>query len=292
MKKVYSGIAAVGFLVSGMAWAQSAQQIAATKSLTAPAQQVIARLGQLNRIPDGEWRVHPGDLPHGESLNLDDSTWPIAKPGSDYSDDAVWFRQWIEIPKSLHGYDLTGANVWFQFQARTTGREAVTEIVYVNGARIALGESLERLELVHGAKPGERILVAVKLLGTSLNKRYQSTLLAVDFAPGRPSPQELDEEFLSAAILIPSISTQSAADLATLEKAIGQVDIAALDAGDQQKFDDSLKASQASLQAAAAPAATGAPCISPATRTSMPHGCGRGAKPSMSSSAPSLPRCN
>ncbi len=248
MKKVYCGIAAVGFLLSGMAWAQSAQQIAATKSLPTPAQQVITRLGQLNRIPDGEWRVHPGDLPHGESLNLDDSAWPIAKPGSEYSDDAVWFCQWIEIPKNLHGYDLTGANVWFQFQARTTGREAVTEIVYVNGARIALGESLERLELVHGAKPGERILVAVKLLGTSLDKRYQSTLLAVDFAPGRPSPQELDEEFLSAAILIPSISTQSAADLATLEKAIGQVDIGALDAGDQQKFDDSLKASQATLQ--------------------------------------------
>ena len=97
--------------------AQSAQQIAATKSLTAPAQQVITRLGQLNRIPDGQWRVHPGDLPHGESQNLDDSAWPIAKPGSEYSDDAVWFRQWIEIPKNLHGYDLTGANVWFQFQA-------------------------------------------------------------------------------------------------------------------------------------------------------------------------------
>ena len=248
MKKVCCGIAAVGFLLSGTVWAQSAQQIA-TQSLPAPAQQVITRLGQLNRIPDGEWRVHPGDLPHGESPNLDDSAWPIAKPGSEYSDDAVWFRQWIEIPKNLHGYDLTGANVWFQFQARTTGREAVTEIVYVNGARIALGESLERLELVHGAKPSERILVAVKLLGTSLNKRYQGTLLAVDFAPGRPSPQDLDEEFLSAAILIPSISTQPAADKATLEKAIAQVDIAALDQGDQQKFDDSLRASQATLQA-------------------------------------------
>ena len=110
------------------------QQIAATKSLPAAAQQVIARLGELNRIPDGEWRVHPGDLPHGESLDLDDSAWPIAKPGSEYSDDAVWFRQWIEIPKNLHGYDLTGAKIWFQFQARTTGREAVTEIVYLNGA--------------------------------------------------------------------------------------------------------------------------------------------------------------
>jgi alpha-mannosidase len=253
MKKGFCGIAAVGFLLTGMALAQSAQQIAATKSLPAPAQQVIERLGQLNRIPDGEWRVHPGDLPHGESLNLDDSAWPTAKPGSEYSDDAVWFRQWIEIPKNLHGYDLTGANIWFQFQARTTGREAVTEIVYFNGRRVALGESLERLELVDDAKPGERILIAVKLLGTSLNKRYTGTLLAVDFASGRPNPQELHDEFLSAAILIPSISSQSAADHVTLEKAIGQVDIAVLDAntdaGSQQKFDDSLRASQATLQA-------------------------------------------
>ena len=96
--------------------------------------------------------------------------------------------------------------------------------------RIALGESLEQLEMVHEAKPGERILIAVKLLGTSLNKRYTGTLLAVEFASGRPNPQELHDEFLSAAILIPSISKQSAADQATLEKAIGQVDIAALDA--------------------------------------------------------------
>jgi alpha-mannosidase len=259
MMKSFRGIVAVGFLLSGMAWAQSPQQIA-TQSLPAPAQQVIERLGQLNRIPDGEWRVHPGDLPHGESLNLDDSAWPTVKPGNEYSDDAIWFRQWIEIPKSLHGYDLTGAKIWFQFQARTTGREAVTEIVYVNGARVALGESLEKLELVPDAKPGERILIAVKLLGTSLNKRYQSALLAVDFAPGRPNPQELHDEFLSAAILIPSISHQIAADQATLEKAIEQVDVAALNAntdanidanigaGNQQKFDDSLRAAQATLQ--------------------------------------------
>ena len=91
MMKSFRGIAAVGFLLSGMAWAQSPQQIA-TQSLPAPAQQVIERLGQLNRIPDGEWRVHPGDLPHGESPDLDDSAWPTVKPGNEYSDDAIWFR--------------------------------------------------------------------------------------------------------------------------------------------------------------------------------------------------------
>ena len=247
MKKILYATAIAGLFLLETGWAQSAQQLAA-RSLPTPAQQTIERLSELNRIPAGPWRVHPGDLPHGESLNLNDSTWPVAKANSEYSDDAIWFRQWIEIPKDLHGYDLTGAQVWFQFQAHTTGRESVTEIVYFNGRRVALGENLEKLELVDQAKAGERILVAVKLLGTSLDKRYQGTLLTVKFAQGRPDPQELSEEFLSAAVLIPSISKDRDSDEGTLEKAIGQVDIAALDAGNQAKFDASLRTSEATLE--------------------------------------------
>ncbi len=147
----------LGILFSGIAPAQSAQQIGtAAKWLPQPTQQVIERLGELNRIPDGEWRVHPGDLPHGESPDLDDSAWPIAKPGSEYSEDAVWFRQWIDIPQNLHGYDLTGARIWFQFQARTGGHDIVTQIVYFNGRRVALGESLEQIVLADQAKPEKR----------------------------------------------------------------------------------------------------------------------------------------
>ncbi len=242
-------VATIGFLLSSTAWAQSSPQIdAATKWLPAQALQVIAKLGELNRIPDGQWRVHPGDLPHGENPNLDDSAWPIAKPGSEYSEDAVWFRQWIEIPKNLNGYDLTGARVWLRFQARTVGRDAVTEILYFNGRRVALGDNLEQLVLIDKAKPGDRVLVAAKLLATSINKRFQGSTVSVDFAPGRPNPQDLHDEFLAAALLTPSLSKDVPADEATLEKAIEEVDIAALDSGNQQQFDDSLRASVKSLQ--------------------------------------------
>ena len=88
MKNVFCGIALAGFLYSGIAGAQSAQQIA-TQSLPAPAQQVIERLGQLNRIPDGQWRVHPGDIPHGESSDLDDSGWAAVKPGDEGGTDEI-----------------------------------------------------------------------------------------------------------------------------------------------------------------------------------------------------------
>jgi alpha-mannosidase len=217
--------------------------------LPEPAQHVIARLGELNRLPDGQWRVHPGDLPHGESPDLDDSSWPLAKPGTEYSEDAVWFRQWIEIPQNLHGYDLTGTQIWFQCQARTGGHDLVTQVVYFNGRRVALGESLEQIVLADQAKPGEKILVAVKLLATSFRKQFRGATLTIDFAPGRPSPQDLSEEFLSAAILIPSLSKDVATDKSTLENAIGQVNAGALDSGNQQQFDDSLRASEKSLAA-------------------------------------------
>ena len=54
----------------------------------------------------------------------------IASPATSTPTTRPGFGPWIEIPKNLHGYDLSGARIWFQFQARTAGREAVTEIVY------------------------------------------------------------------------------------------------------------------------------------------------------------------
>src|SRR5580693_2663354 len=127
----------------GSGWAQSAEQLQTMmKTLPEPAQQVIDRLGQLNRLAAGGWRVHPGDFPHGESPELDDSAWPVAALNGEFSSGAVWFRQRLQVPKTLHGYDLTGAKIWFSFQSRTTGRDQVTEIVYLDGRRVAMGEGL------------------------------------------------------------------------------------------------------------------------------------------------------
>ncbi|MGB7189128.1 MAG: hypothetical protein WBD10_03250, partial [Acidobacteriaceae bacterium] len=37
----------------------------AAKSLSPAGQQVIQRLGALNTLPPGEWRMHTGNVPHG-----------------------------------------------------------------------------------------------------------------------------------------------------------------------------------------------------------------------------------
>ena len=240
-------LVAFGMLCRISASAQSEDQATAiVKSLDGTSKTVVQRLSQLDRLPAEEWRFHAGDLAHGESPEFDDSSWKSVKPRMDASQDAVWFRRWIEVPQSLHGYDLTGARIWFSFQANVDG--PLPEIIYFNGRRVALGDDLEPIVLFDKAKPGDKVLVAVKLLHTVENKIFVGTELKIDFAEDRPNPEDLRLEILSAALLIPSLSKDVPADTATLEKATASVDLSALDGKDGAKFDASLKSAQATLE--------------------------------------------
>jgi len=215
-------------------------------SLSGATQSVIGRLSELNLLPADEWRIHIGDLTHGESVDLDDSSWPQVKAGYKGTQDAVWFRRWIEVPKDLHGYDLSGSRIWFQLSAYANG--PMPEIIYFNGRRVALGDDLEPIVLFDKAKPGEKVLVAVKFLHTVDDKTFGGAELKINFSETRPSPEDLRLEILSAAILVPSLSKNVAADTATLEKAAGSVDVAALDARNQTQFDASLKQAQSAVE--------------------------------------------
>ena len=233
--------------VCGTLMAQSPSQAAQiARELSAPSQAVVARLSELNRLPAEEWRFHAGDIAHGESANLDDSSWELLKPGKQVSEDAGWFRRWIEVPQTLHGYSLSGARIWFHFSANANG--PMPQIIYFNGRRVALGDDLEPIVLFDNAKPGEKVLVAVKLLHTVDKKTYGGTTLKIDFAENRPNPEDFREEVLSAALLIPSLSNESNGVLQKLETAVQKVDLKALDAEDQPKFDASLKGAQDGLE--------------------------------------------
>ena len=83
------------------------------------------------------------------------------------------------------------------------------------------------------AKPGDKVLIAVKLLATVDKKQFTRAAMKIDFAASRPNPEDVRTEFLSAALLVPSFQRIHAADQATLNKAIAAVDLKALDAGDQ-----------------------------------------------------------
>jgi len=219
----------------------------ATALLPAPSQTVVNRLLSLSQLPAGTWKMHEGDLPHGEAVSLDESGWQDAKVGTHYATGAMWFRQTVELPPTINGYDLTGARIWFQFHANANG--AVPEILYFNGRRVALGEDLEPEVLFDDARAGDKVVVAVKLLESDDVKVFRGATLRVDFPENRPNPQDLAEEFLSAAFLLPSLAPGDSAKTDILYGAIAAVDLGALDAHDAAKFDASLQAAQKQLEA-------------------------------------------
>ncbi|NYF78896.1 alpha-mannosidase [Granulicella arctica] len=208
---------------------------------------VLDRLKSLQTLPSGSWRFHEGDVPHGELPSLDDSSWQEVQPKSEAGKEAVWYRRTVEIPKTLHGYDLTGAEVSFRFRANANG--PMPEIIYFNGRRVALGDDLEQVQLFSDAKPGEKVLVAVKLLPTVDVKRFDGVDMKISFTAKRPNPEDLRTEFVSAGAMVPSLAPGSEADRKILTKAVGEVDLKALDAANQAKFDASLRQAQTTLSA-------------------------------------------
>jgi alpha-mannosidase len=249
---------AVSPLFAGRATAQTAAQaaqIAAT--LPAESRAVIERLSSLRELPDGAWKLHAGDLAHGEAVNLDESGWQPIATGAKAPKEAVWFRQTYQIPATLNGYDLSGARIWFQFHAYANG--PMPEILFFNGRRVAMGDDLEPVVLFDNAKPGDKVTVAVKLLHTVDDKNFRGATLKIDFAENRPNPEDLREEFLSAALLLPSLAPGDTGKMDTLNAAIRAVDIAALDHAEsvssitqsesQFEFDTSLKAVHVRLEA-------------------------------------------
>ena len=210
---------------------------AALQALSSQSRTVIERLSKLGELSVQGWRYHVGDVDNGGSQTLDDSSWPVIQlPSRTQTTDVVWLRKKIVVPNSVDGYDLTGTRLWIQGMGSNT-----TVSVFFNGERVASGESMEPLVLFSSAKPGDSVMLAFRLEASSRPKNLPAIQVHIDFAPKRPNPQDAYAEFITAALLIPDLSNNVSADTATLDKAVREVDISALDANDQQKFDDSLR---------------------------------------------------
>src|ERR1700735_4139137 len=245
----FSGVAIFAFLLPFAlpARAQSAEESArAASSLSSPSQAAIQRLSALDALPAEAWKTHEGDLAHGEALDLDDSSWPTVHANAEAGTNAVWYRRSISVPPTLKGYDLTGSRIWFSFHASANG--PMPEIIYLNGRRVAMGDDLEPIVLFDHARPGDQVLVAVKLLPTVDKKVFGGTEQKIEFSESRPNPRDLRIEFLASAILLPSLSGNVSADVAALENAIGAVNLKALDAADQPAFDTSLRRARELLE--------------------------------------------
>ncbi len=238
-------------LTCTLALAQSFTPIREQKNLSPAAIAKLHTLEMFNSLPVGEWRFHAGDIPHGESPSLDDSGWPLVKPRAKAPQDAVWYRRVIEIPKTLNGYDITGSRIWFQFHANANG--PMPEIIYFNGRRVALGDDLEPIVLFEPAKPGDKVLVAVKLLHTVDEKTFAGVNLKIEPNPNatgpsaRPNPENIRIQCITAANILPALPTPRKDLLPKVEEAVAAIDLKALDSGNQSAFDASLNKAQSIL---------------------------------------------
>jgi alpha-mannosidase len=243
-------LASSSLLLPTLLPAQSFTPVRELKNLSPAALAKLHTLETLKDLPAGQWRFHAGDLPHGESVTLDDSAWPLVAPDSNAPKDAVWYRRTIEVPKTLNGYDITGARVWFQFHADANG--PMPQIIYFNGRRVALGDDLEPIILFEPAKPGDKVLVAVKLLHTVDDKQFSGVTLRIEPSAdatenARPNPDDLRIQCIAAANLLPALPTPRKDLLPTVEAAIAAIDMNALASANQSAFDASLRKAQAIL---------------------------------------------
>ena len=125
-------------------------------------------------------------------------------PGEKAPTDAVWFRQTFEVPETLHGYDLTGARIWFQFHADANG--PMPEILYFNGRRVAMGDDLEPIVLFDDARPGTRPWLPSSCSQQWTQKSSTAPRCVSSLPRTGPIPTICAQEFLSASVLLPSLA--------------------------------------------------------------------------------------
>jgi alpha-mannosidase len=232
-------------LTAFIALSQSYLECQQPKPISLPVDAVTTQLWRLTQLEATEWHYHLGDVPHGEAITLDDSGWTTVKSKTQAPEAAVWYRRWIVVPRELNGYDLTGGRLWFRFVA--SGNGPIPEIIYFNGRRVAMGEDLEPIILVDPIHPGDKVLVAVKLLQTVDKKHFDDAVVRIDFPTSRPSPLDLLREIEIAASLAPSLEAKKQSVDRAVTNAAQAVDLAALAAGKQNEFDASLNKAHALL---------------------------------------------
>ena len=209
-------LAGMLFMVRPAAGQQGMQVPQPGSNLSPASRAVIDRLASLGELPAGTWKMHAGDLTHGEAVNLDESGWQAMALGAKAPTDAVWFRQTFQVPDTLHGYDLTGARIWFQFHADANG--PMPEILYFNGRRVAMGDDLEPIVLFDDARPGDKVVVAVKLLATVDTKEFRGATLRIEFAENRPNPEDLARSFCPPRCCFPRLRPATASKIGHVEQ--------------------------------------------------------------------------
>ncbi len=213
-----------------------------------PYQSELSRLHAMFAETLTDWQAHPDNLPHGEDPGLSDAGWEPVRVSTPWGSGPAWFRRWVEIPQSMGGYSIRGARLRLDLRASADGSSQVR--VFFNGALVemASNETQQPILLTERAEPGQKILVAVNVPAATGPARIENAELLVDYPAGRPDPALLYEEIRSGYALIQALSTGQPERAKQLEDAVHAINFSSLEHGDQQGFENSIRASEEKLQ--------------------------------------------
>jgi alpha-mannosidase len=220
-----------------------------------PYKPVLDRLQSITVIPLPSWQAHAADLAHGEDPALSTSDWQEVKLKQDWQ-GSRWLRQTFEVPAQLNGYSLQGARI--ALDLHVSSDDAIQVSVFANGSMVARTDEDGQvpITLIENAQPGQKLALAVRVLDSGgggccggNSSRIEHAELRIEPPANRPDPALMRLEILSAEPLIAAYPDGKAERERELDSAVKAIDLAALDKGDQQAFDASLRDAQSKLDA-------------------------------------------
>jgi alpha-mannosidase len=217
------------------------------------AENVAQRLGQLRQILGlalTDWRWKAGDIAGAEQPGFDDSSWGVASPEISWGpqNSIAWFRKEVVIPDNIGGFDVSGSPVTLLL-----GVDDDAE-VYVNGTlRQKFHWDQGRVALTQSARPGEKLLVAVRgFNGAGQGRLFNAELRAESLAAVRRDVGAYlgDLEFAQAALAQIVVGGEELRE--AIASSVAAVNLDALSRGDRPAFLASLQAARTPLQPIAA----------------------------------------
>ncbi len=221
-----------------------------------PYKPVLDRLESIATIQLNDWRGHSIDLPHGEDPATNPSDWEPVQAKKDWSPASRWLRTSVALPEKLNGYAIQDSRVKLDLDVESN--QEINVSIFVNGNMVARtdGGGQIPITLTEKAQPGQKFDIAVRVIawggmgccGGQPSAQLRRSQLLIEPPASRPDPAIFRLEVLSAEPLIAAYNDGKAARQQQLDAAVKAVDLAALDSGNQQAFDNSLRAAQTKLE--------------------------------------------
>jgi alpha-mannosidase len=217
---------------------------------------VLERLQSITTITLNGWTAIPGDQPHGENPPTMPMTARAVAINADFA-PPIWLYRDIEVPQQLQGYEIQGSIL--KLDLHVGGNEGLLITTFANGNMIARTDEDNQvpITLTENAKPGDHLMIALRVLpsggvgccGGPPEAKLDRAQLLITPRVSRPDPAILHTEIMATQLLAAAYPDGKAQRERTLDSAVKAVDLNALDKGDQQGFDVSLRSAQSKLDA-------------------------------------------